>query len=452
MEELNRHPDTAEVSTSNDAPEEYEPPEEALEQDDAELDSDFQEPEVTEEDEDEDADEDVDSQELEAPAPEEPLEEESVDAISEDPQPLTEVQDEPLEEEPDISNEEPLTEVSDEAPLTEPEEAPVTEEPLTENLQDPDAQELPPPQEPENTTEPVSQSPDSLEDRELQEPAATEAQPVPDGEERSAQDRMGDYLSEHNYGPDDYAEYSKDPEWQQLNNDLREELGMEPIDYNRTPEEKLQDYLSEHNYGQEDYDQYSQDPEWRDLQREAFPDAELPPLNRPDNLGPWKDMTSDTPFSERLEGTNPNYDAGDEWKVNCQRCVPTYEMRARGYDVTAQPCTESNDYLSYHPYDVWQNPDVHTTSGNGKSDIESAMQNWGDGARAQVCVAWDKGDGGHTFMAEQRDGVTHFFDPQTGEENADWYFDEVRDGSVSFCRTDDLMPSSRILNCCKEAE
>ena len=34
-------------------------------------------------------------------------------------------------------------------------------------------------------------------------------------------------MSEHNYGPDDYAEYSKDPEWQKLNADLQQSLGME---------------------------------------------------------------------------------------------------------------------------------------------------------------------------------------------------------------------------------
>ena len=28
--------------------------------------------------------------------------------------------------------------------------------------------------------------------------------------------QLSDYMSEHNYGPDDFATYSQDPEWQRL--------------------------------------------------------------------------------------------------------------------------------------------------------------------------------------------------------------------------------------------
>ena len=44
---------------------------------------------------------------------------------------------------------------------------------------------------------------------------------------RTAMNNMAEYMSEHNYGPDDYSEYSKDPEWQKLNADLQQSLGME---------------------------------------------------------------------------------------------------------------------------------------------------------------------------------------------------------------------------------
>lgn len=51
----------------------------------------------------------------------------------------------------------------------------------------------------------------------------------PDNEDahRTAMKNMADYMSEHNYGRDDYAEYSKDPEWQKLNANLQKSLGME---------------------------------------------------------------------------------------------------------------------------------------------------------------------------------------------------------------------------------
>lgn len=46
----------------------------------------------------------------------------------------------------------------------------------------------------------------------------------------SAHDQLSDYYNSHNYGQQDYAEYSKDPEWQELNNAYLQELGRDPID------------------------------------------------------------------------------------------------------------------------------------------------------------------------------------------------------------------------------
>jgi SPP1 gp7 family putative phage head morphogenesis protein len=41
--------------------------------------------------------------------------------------------------------------------------------------------------------------------------------------------------------------------------------------------------------------------------------------------------------TDALKGTNPNYALGWKYQNNCQRCVPAYELRRRGYDVTAKP-------------------------------------------------------------------------------------------------------------------
>ena len=90
----------------------------------------------------------------------------------------------------------------------------------------------------------------------------------------NAMNNMSDYLNKHNYGREDYAEYSKDPEWQKLNAELQKSLGMEVTTY-PTEEEKvlskeealnnMSDYLNKHNYGREDYAEYSKDPEWQKL-------------------------------------------------------------------------------------------------------------------------------------------------------------------------------------------
>ena len=153
------------------------------------------------------------------------------------------------------------------------------------------------------------------------------------------------------------------------------------------------------------------------------------------------------------ETTNPNYnpDCVDKWYVNCQRCVPTYEMLRRGEHVTALPCESDYDYLASEPFSVWNNPLVIQCTGNDQSEIESSMRNWGDGARAQVTVMWTETQG-HTFVAEQRNGVTHYIDPQSGNENyVDW-IDSALPGRTQFCRIDNLETTDLIRNCYREVE
>ncbi|MDD2957945.1 MAG: toxin glutamine deamidase domain-containing protein [Lachnospiraceae bacterium] len=152
-----------------------------------------------------------------------------------------------------------------------------------------------------------------------------------------------------------------------------------------------------------------------------------------------------------LQATNPNYNVSPQWRDNCQRCVPTHEMRRRGSEVSARPSTYGAEYLSYHPFDVWQNANVLHCQGNGMEDIQNAMHSWGDGARAQIVVYWDSPHGGgHTFIAEQRNGETIFSDPQTGNVNVINYFNRVVRNQTQFCRIDNLEFSDYIDECYQE--
>lgn len=169
----------------------------------------------------------------------------------------------------------------------------------------------------------------------------------------------------------------------------------------------------------------------------------------------WRTIDGEHSVSVDLKNTNPNYEPDEQnspWSINCQRCVPAYEMRRRGYDVTATPKPQpvNTSDLCYRPFAVWENPVIMNTTGNGRQDIEQQMAQWGDGARAQVTVIWNDGDGGHTFIAEQENGRTRFIDPQTGSENTNWYFSRVQEGSTRFCRIDNLSTTSRINECCQE--
>lgn len=151
-----------------------------------------------------------------------------------------------------------------------------------------------------------------------------------------------------------------------------------------------------------------------------------------------------------LKECNPNYKLGREWQINCQRCVPTFEMRRRGYDVTAQPRGKGFDHLAYKPFDVWENPEIISARGNGLRDIDNKMSQWGDGARAQVVVVWKGVPSGHTFFAERVNGQTHFYDPQKGLTDVSNYFNRVELNSVQFCRIDNLAPSEKINTCLKK--
>ena len=223
-----------------------------------------------------------------------------------------------------------------------------------------------------------------------------------------------------------------------------------------TPENakvQLTQYMSDHNYGPEDFRTYSQDPEWRVLEAQAYPNYDIPPRNNPDNWGGWHDIKGDAALEKNVQFTNPEFDyGGKEYHVNCQRCVPAAEMRARGYDVEAMPCLDwDNDKLAEEPFSVWENPDIKKTEGSGMEDIEKQMSQWGNGARAEICVFWNGSKDGHVFMAEQKNGRTYFYDPQNGDRDCSYYFTGVRPGQTQFARIDNLQPNEKILQCCRES-
>jgi len=163
--------------------------------------------------------------------------------------------------------------------------------------------------------------------------------------------------------------------------------------------------------------------------------------------------TRPSTIEEDLKATNPSFStAQSQWTNNCQRCVPAYEMRRRGYDVTAKPQPQTdprNDRLSIKPWEAWKMP--KPIAFGSRADIEKLMAEWGDGARAQIKVIWASGTSGHTFVAEQQGGKTRFIDPQTGDDDCGRYFSEIersKGWNNVFWRMDNLTPSDLIDECC----
>ena len=150
-------------------------------------------------------------------------------------------------------------------------------------------------------------------------------------------------------------------------------------------------------------------------------------------------------LSKALSGTNPNYIKGvrNEYSTNCQRCVPTYEMRRRGYNVEALP--NSGDGLGRLSMIVkmwglnkndkyYISPKLLAGGANKKVDYNQEYADWfkfiGDmpnGARAQVGWMWKGSRAGHTIMTEKKAGKLVFIDPQTQSiKNRDEFVADVK--------------------------
>lgn len=153
-------------------------------------------------------------------------------------------------------------------------------------------------------------------------------------------------------------------------------------------------------------------------------------------------------MEQALKATNPN-----GYTDNCQRCVPTYEMRRRGYAVVAL-CSPSNpldDNVGLYDYKkVFVGANWITCEGTGEREIIDFLQQCGDGARVEIAIVTDKGS--HIFAAEQIAGKTIFIDPQNNSTNAEKYFQMNLVDKTQFCRIDNLHLSSLIKDCVKGAK
>jgi hypothetical protein len=155
---------------------------------------------------------------------------------------------------------------------------------------------------------------------------------------------------------------------------------------------------------------------------------------------------------DSLKKVNPHYSlANEEYSTNCINCISAYEMRKRGYDVTARPATK-NHYLARNPEAAWIDPDVRLTKGSGLEDILNVAKEWPDSARAEIAVSWKAGNKGHVFIAEKEKGVVSFYDVQSGEECSEKVFSKVKENETRFWRIDNLEPSDRGITACEAGD
>ena len=159
---------------------------------------------------------------------------------------------------------------------------------------------------------------------------------------------------------------------------------------------------------------------------------------------------------DAMMGTNPNWTSGSmEWHNNCQRCVIVYELRRRGYDVTATKYEGWDDVARGWRRAFEGMTPVNVGSRNRQAvlrNMYNLMQSWGEGSRAIVDLDWSRGTG-HVFNAEFRNGKLLLVEAQTGEY-VKWsrYEASMMPTKTKMWRVDNLPPTENIVGLMKRGK
>ncbi len=227
---------------------------------------------------------------------------------------------------------------------------------------------------------------------------------------------------------------------------------------------------SERTQKEEEYRKKSKYIEAQTEERDGVRKTELAKLleilKKPNTLfkknNPLPDLklkTEATTLDEDMALVNPKYSTNkSQYDENCAKCSLTYDLRRRGYDVTA--ASEMNNDGStglsmsevaacYKGAKIRTMDDVLSEHKNASSMktvakyVKQELADCGEGARGTMCFAWQQG-GGHAISWEVENGVVVFRDCQT---NKKINFDEYANlsSNLNWIRTDDLTPTEEIM-------
>lgn len=320
----------------------------------------------------------------------------------------------------------------------------VAEEPMPEDI--PEAVEVP-------EAEPMAEEiPGDVPDEYPEEMAEEMNRPMEEsGEDVSAMDAMREYIYEHNYGKEDYETYSKDPEWQELNNKLLEEDGREPIDYGESSSEDISETIETPTEELVSDELPEETPETIELPIEEMLPNEIP---AEETVSTWMDdvtiesteetelmdddveltdgamevngetaeaedvveETETVPNLENVSGwlneVNPNFDPFDldsPYCNNCGSCAYAVYQRLEG--ISTDSCASAEN--------IGYNSEMEALTGMEQvsmspAEIEERLLEQGDGAHAIIGI--DRMEGpGHWFNAACLDGKVVAIDGQSGE-------------------------------------
>lgn len=150
--------------------------------------------------------------------------------------------------------------------------------------------------------------------------------------------------------------------------------------------------------------------------------------------------------------SNPDYSQGGGYAINCANVVNAYELRRRGYAVSAEPLPRNVSGRSVQQVlDSW-------TDSNGQprmmtltrtANVANIVSTWPPGARGWIAVNWKTG-GGHVFNVEKDPaaGSISYVDAQTNTimdpQTVQRYWGRAT-SLAKVVRVDDLTPTAGVL-------
>lgn len=184
-----------------------------------------------------------------------------------------------------------------------------------------------------------------------------------------------------------------------------------------------------------------------DLNKKSYEEQRGPDLKVADDVEKALGVRKGQPieYKKAAEKANPKFQMDREYQINCQRCVPVYELRRRGYPVMAMPRRNQYDGKAnacLYGYESFESPQVKGVWGRqpilNKADLLKDLKDLPDGARVGIIWAWPgKNTGGHTTVCEKVNGKLVFMDPQTGKIGDETLGKAHRSFGYSWYRMDD---------------
>lgn len=159
--------------------------------------------------------------------------------------------------------------------------------------------------------------------------------------------------------------------------------------------------------------------------------------------------TKEMSQAEDLKMVNPEFKSfSNAAHNNCMLCTTTYDLRRRGYDVTADYANfgySSDTVKEWYPKATVKH--VESTNSEGKYDQKLMIENTkkeliaqGDGARGNLMIGWKYSPSGHSVAYEVENGQLKILDGQSNKiyTNPDKILSKAR--LVDYARLDNVDP------------